>query len=287
MNMAIMFALIAFIGWGVGDIFGGIVSRKIGGYSSAFWTYVFSLIIATFYIPFAGNPFQHLTLQSALVLLILTTIGMVPLISLYEGIKVGNASLVGTITASFAALVVVFSIIFLGDEINLNQLISIIIIFIGLILSSLDLKTFNLRQLSTDRGVPYALISMIIWAIYFTFIRIPIREIGWFWPSYIAYWGFPLVLIFMRLKKIELKFPKEKKLFISSILGSLLLSVGGFSFNIAVERGQTAVVAPISGAYPVLFASIAYFVFKDRLNKQQLVGISMTLLGIVLLSFLS
>lgn len=61
--MAIMFALISFIGWGVGDIFGGIVSRKIGGYSSAFWIYVFSLIIATFYIPFAGNPLQHLTLS--------------------------------------------------------------------------------------------------------------------------------------------------------------------------------------------------------------------------------
>lgn len=212
---------------------------------------------------------------------------MVPLISLYEGIKVGNASLVGTIAASFAALVVVLSIIFLGDKINFNQTLSIVIIFTGLTLSSLDLKTFNLRQLVTDRGVPYAFISMIIWAVYFTFIRIPIREIGWFWPSYIVYWGFPLVLIFMRLKKIELKFPKERGVFISSILGSVLLSVGGFSFNIAVEKGQTAVVAPISGAYPVLFASIAYFVFKDRLNKQQLVGISITLLGILFLSFLS
>ena len=73
--MAIIFALVAFVGWGVGDIFGGIVSRKIGGYSSAFWSYVFCLILASFYIPFAGNPFQHLTLQSSLILLVLTPIG--------------------------------------------------------------------------------------------------------------------------------------------------------------------------------------------------------------------
>lgn len=158
--MAIIFALIAFVGWGVGDIFGGTVSRKIGGHSSAFWSYVFCLIFASFYIPFAGNPLKHLTLQSGLILLILIPIGMVPLITLYEGIKVGNASLVGTIGASFAALAVVFSIIFLGDKINLNQAISIVIIFTGLILSSLDLKAFNLKQLTTDKGVPFALISM-------------------------------------------------------------------------------------------------------------------------------
>lgn len=285
--MAIIFALIAFIGWGVGDIFGGIVSRKIGGYSSAIWTSVISLIIASFYIPFAGTPFQHITLQSGLILLILTTIGAVPLITLYEGIKVGNASLVGTIGASFAALVVVLSIIFLGDKVNTNQVISIFIIFTGLTLSSLNLKTFNLKQLITDKGVIYAMISMIIWAVYFTFIRIPIREIGWFWPTYITFWGFPLALMYMHLKKIELKFPRDSKLFISSVLGAVLLSIGGFSFNIAVENGQTAIVAPISGAYPVLFASIAYFVFKDRLNKQQMYGIIITLLGIVLLSFLS
>ena len=285
--MAIIFALVAFVGWGVGDIFGGIVSRKIGGYSSAFWSYVFCLILASFYIPFAGNPFQHLTLQSSLILLVLTPIGMVPLITLYEGIKVGNASLVGTIGSSFAALVVVLSIIFLGDKINLRQVIAIVIIFTGLILSSLDLKTFNLKQLTTDKGVPYALISMVFWAIYFTFVRIPIREMGWFWPAYISWWGFPLVLIYMKFNKIELRFPKEKNIFIFSIIGASLLCAALFAFNIAVEKGQTAIVAPISGAYPILFASIAYFVFKDRLNKQQISGIIITLLGIILLSFLS
>lgn len=110
---------------------------------------------------------------------------------------------------------------------------------------------------------------------------------GWFWPAYLSLCGFPLVLIFMRLKKIELKFPRERKIFICSILNSLLLCAALFAFNIAVEKGQTAIVAPISGAYPVLFASIAYFVFKDRLNKQQISGIVITLIGIVLLSSLS
>lgn len=209
--MAIVFALIAFIGWGVGDIFGGAVSRKIGGYSSAFWSYIFCLILASLYIPFAGNPFQQLTLQSGLILLILIPIGIVPLITLYKGIEVGNASLVGTIGASYAALVVLLSIIFFKDRINLNQIISIAIIFTGLILSSIDLKSFKFKQLTTDKGVPFALVSMILWAIYFTFVRIPIREVGWFWPAYLSWCGFPLVLIYMKVNKLAIKFPREKK----------------------------------------------------------------------------
>lgn len=285
--MAIIFALIAFVGWGIGDIFGGVVSRKIGGISSAFWSYVFCLIFASFYAPFAFNELQHITLQTIIILLILAPIGMVPLITLYEGIKVGNASLVGTIGASFAALVVILSIIFLGDKITFYQTLSIVLIFIGLILSSLDLKTFNVKQLITDKGVPYALVSMVFWAVYFTFVRIPIRQIGWFWPAYLSWCGFPLVYVFMKIKHIKLQFPKEKKIFASSIASALLLCGALFAFNIAVEIGQTAIVAPIAGSYPVLFATLAYFVFKDRLNKQQLSGIAVTLVGIVLLSVLS
>ena len=285
--MAIIFALIAFFGWGLGDIFGGLVSRKIGGISSAFWSYVLCVIFASFYIPFAGNPLEHMNTLALVVLIILTPIGLVPLITLYEGIKRGNASLVGTIGSTFAALVVILSIIFLGDKISYTQIIAIVIIFVGLILASLDLKTFNIKQLVTDKGVPFAIASMIFWAIYFTFVRIPIRQIGWFWPAYLSWCGFPLVYIFMRAKKMKLTIPNDSKTIMYTVIGAFVSCAALFGFNYAVSKGQTAIVAPISGAYPVLFASLAYFVFKDRLNKQQVTGIIFTLVGIVLLSVFS
>jgi len=50
---------------------------------------------------------------------------------------------------------------------------------------------------------------------------------------------------------------------------------------------MVSVVAPIAGANPTLFVLLAFFVFKDRLTKQQILGIVLTLLGIVWLSFLS
>ncbi len=285
--MVILFALIAFVGWGTADILGGIVARKIGGYSSALWSYILSILIASLYIPFALPELKHITLETVIYLLILTPIGVIPLITLYEGIKRGNASLIGTIAGSFGGLVVILSMLFLGERINFLQAISIVGIVLGLLLSSLDLKTIIAKKFLSDKGIPFALASFVAWGIYFTFVKIPINNIGWFWPAYISWWGFPLVLVFMKVKKIKLEFPKSRSHVVLTVANAVLLTAALFAFNFALANGLTAIVAPIASSYPVLFAVLAYFVFKDRLSKQQVVGVAVTLVGIVALSFVS
>jgi drug/metabolite transporter (DMT)-like permease len=284
--MAIIFALTALLGYGIADLFGGVLARRIGSYSSAFWAYVISVGIASLYIPFAWGQLARITLPVIILLAILVPIGIVPLIALYEGMKRGNASLAGTIGGAFSSIVVILSVIFLGDRINTYQILSIVLILVGLFLSSVDRRMLKVNQLFSDKGVPYAIVAMVLWGIYYTFIRIPVRQIGWFWPAYFSWWGFPLVYVLMRVRKIELKPLKGKQVRIFSLLNAVLLVAALFAYNQATAEGQTAVVAPIAGSYPVLFVILAYFVFKDRLSKQQIGGIIVTLIGIVLLSVL-
>ena len=93
--MAIVFALIAFVGWGIGDVFGGIVSRRIKGYSSAFWLYFFSFFISSLIIPFFWNQLNGISPTMWFLIIILNLIGPIPVVALYEGVRVGNnASLV-------------------------------------------------------------------------------------------------------------------------------------------------------------------------------------------------
>lgn len=284
---AILFAIIAFVGWGIGDIFGGLVARKVGGYSSAVLNYIFCIILASFYIPFALPELRNLNLESVLWLIVLLPIGIIPLITLYEGMNRGNASLVGIVSGSFGALVAILSVIFLKESLNIPQIVSIIIVFIGLVLSSLNLKNFKLQQLLTDKGIPFALFSLVTWAIYFTFVKIPIRQIGWFWPAYITWWGFPLVLFYLKKRSIKSTIPRDKKHRIYMVMSSVISTIALFSFNLAAAKGQSSIVAPIASSYPVLFALLAYFVFKDRLSKQQIVGMVITLAGIISLSVLA
>ncbi len=283
----ILFAIIAFVGWGSGDVFGGLVSRKIKGYSAAFWLYLFSFLIASFFVPMFWSELSGISPQMWLLILALNLIVPIPTVALFEGIRLGNASLAGTIAASFAALTVVLSVIFLNDKLSVIQAIPVIVIFIGLIMSSLNFKSLSIKSILADKGVIYGLVAMLLWGIFYTFIRIPIREVGWFWPSYLSSLSIPAILLYMRFKKIKLEKPRSFKMAMFSLISTILLTGGNYAYNFAVMKGQTAIVAPIAGSYPVLFVILSRFVFKDRLNKQQLVGILITVLGIVVLSVLS
>lgn len=283
----ILFAFLALLGWGSGDIPGGIVARKIGGYSAVFWLYIFSILSASIYAPFAIGELRNLTLNTALILVCLSVGALIPMVALYKGIQVGNASLVGTIGAAFTSITVILSIVFLDERVSSSQIFSIIVIFLGVLLLSINFGALKGKNILLDRGFPYALISMVLWGVYFTFIKIPVREIGWFWPSYLALFSFPLIYIFMRINKSQLKFPGSSKILFLSILNAILLNLGAFAYNFAISKGETAVVAPIAGSYPLLFVALASFIFKDKITRQKAFGIIISLVGIISLSLFS
>lgn len=283
----ILFALLAFFGWGTGDIYGGKVARTIGGYSSVFWLYIFSILSASAYIPFALADLQNLSFDCVLILAVLSICSVIPMITLYKGLQVGNASLVGTIGAAFTSITVILSMVFLEEKISSNQILSIIAIFLGVFLLSINLNLLRGKKTLSDKGLPYALISMVLWGVYYTFIKIPVKEIGWFWPSYFTLFSFPLIYLLVKINKGVIKYPKSVKILSFSILNAVLLNIGAFAYNFALIEGKAAIVAPIAGSYPLLFVLLANSVFKDKITKQKTLGIIISLTGIISLSIFS
>lgn len=271
----------------MGDIFGAIASRKIGAYSTTFWSFVIAVIFFGFYTPFAFKELHKISLEIILLNLFLGILFIIGNTVFNEALRISNASLVGTIAASFAALTFVLSMIFFKESVTIRQLIFILVIFTGVILSSLNFSDLKNKKLFSDKGILYALIAMVCWGVYFAFIKIPVKEIGWFWPNYFTFLLFPLIFLYMRFRKIKLEKPNYKKAMLPLIIGGILLRSGDLSFNYAINNGLTAIVAPIAGSYPTLFVFLAFLVFKDPIKKQQILGILTTLVGIVFLSFLS
>ncbi len=285
--MAIIFALLAFFGWGVGDIFGTVASRKIGPYSTTIWFIFFQFLIFIVFAPFFLGELKNLTFGFLIINLILGLIAAGASTTFYEAMKEGSASLAGTIVGSFAALTVILSLIFLGERLSLPQSLAILIIFGGMIIALLDFKTLTQSKLLKSRSIVFALASMILWGIYWAFLKIPVQAIGWYWPIVFSQIMYFVVFIYMRFKKMKLEKPTAKGILPALVLNSLILGIGSFSYNLGIERGLVAVVAPIAGAYSVLFAILAYFVFHDKLRKKEGIGIVVTLVGIVLLSYFS
>lgn len=284
--LEIVFALIAFFGWGVGDIFGTLATRRLGSLSTSAWSMAVGVLISVLFIPLIQSTIHNLTLNILVINMLLGLIFLLGLICFNEGLRVGNPSMVGTVAASFAAVSVVLSIIFLKEKININQSFSIALIFLGLILSVYT--GFKKSKNTALKGVMFALITMITWGIYYAFIKIPVESIGWFWPQVITLSLFPVVFIFMGAKGERVQIPslKHAALFLVLING-FLVGGGEFAYNFAISKGYTAIVAPIAGSYPVLFVILASFIFKEKTTLGQKFGILTTLLGIVFLSILS
>src|SRR6266702_3738579 len=121
-----IFAFITFLTWGSGDIFATVASRKMGAYSASFYGYFFGFLPATFYIPFAIASLHAFSLPMILLTIFLAIIELVAFYAYYVGLRLGNASLVGTISGSFTSLVVILSVLFLGDRLLPQQVLAII-----------------------------------------------------------------------------------------------------------------------------------------------------------------
>ena len=283
--LPIIFALITYVGWASGDIFTTVGSRKIGAYSMAFWTCVFGFLISLPYIPFALGNIKNSTPEILLFNIGLSAIFAISWFTFNKALEISNPTIVGTICSGFAPLVVVFSIVFLGEKITSTQTAVIILVLIGLILTTLDVKVFK-KDFKLDKGVLLSILTMFLWGVYYTFVKIPIREIGWYWPFIISLtMTVGLYFIFLKIKKVRLTNPFSKGA-LGPILGSAVLTTAGtFSFAVSLGIGISAIVAPIAGSYPTLFVLLSYLVFRERVTKQQIFGILLTLAGIVALAF--
>jgi len=283
--LSIIFAFYSFVAWGVGDIFGTISSRKIGAYSTAFWYLLSGLIASSIYGLFVLGQL-HLTLPIFIFTLIVGILGTIGLIAFYEALNKGSAALTGTVASASAALAAVIAVVFLKEKLTPFQILALIIVFTGIIISSLDFNHLKNGKFF-NKGILFALIAFLFFGFYYGLIKIPVRELGWFWSTYIATLPVLLLPVFMKINKIKMENPIKKKALLPLTLNTLLLGTGVYSLNFAIEKGMAAVTVPVANAYPALFATLAFIVFKDPLEKRQVFGIVITIIGLIFLSVIS
>lgn len=284
---AIIFALITYIGWGVGDFLVAVSARRIGPFSASFWSLSLSVILLSVYIPFVLSDFAKITLPLLLLNLGLGVIFITGILAFREAFRVGNAALVSVLSAAFSVVTTILSVFVFNEHLSTFQVGTIIITFVGLFLAIFNIQEIRKRNVVFNKATIFGIVAMFAFGIYFTFIKIPVREIGWFWPNYISYLLFPLLIIVMKIRDIPLVRPTANHAFVPLLFSIIIVRIAEFSFNIGISKGFSSVVAPIAGASPTLFVVLAFLFFKDPITRQQVFGIITTLVGIVLLSIFS
>ena len=150
--------------------------------------------------------------------------------------------------------------------------------------SSLSIMLRTSRQAMKTRWFWYAVLSSLCWTAWAFTARIGSKELPPAIMQFVSAFGFLLVgFILVMAKKFHWRGPIQG---ISYALGSgILLGLGGLALYGAYRSATNASsITAITSLYPVVTVVLARVFLREKLNRQQVLGVFMALVAIALLS---
>ncbi len=271
-----LFALLAAITWGVGQI---LIKKGFEHTTALFNNFLATIFGCLIFIPFSLIGGVNWSLFPGI--LIIALLAAVPNLIYYYAAEKGEISLTGTLIATYPIFTILLSSLFLGEHIDIFQKLAVLVIIIGSFLVSKPSKfTFKLE-------------SWVVWG-FFAAIMIGFADyIGKValikFDIYSFMFAFSLsyivtIIINFILDKKGRKFPRitERK-FIPTLSGTFMMEFGLLLFYLALNTGKASLVSPISSSYMALTIVLAVIFLKEKTTKTQLVGVALAAAGIILI----
>ncbi len=284
-SLGIIFGLIAMLGLGLNAALAKVPVLKIGGRKTIFFRNACtSLLLFILLLP--SVPVTNFSLAYILIAFFIAFIGYIPLLTFYKALKLGKVGVVTPISNSSVVFTILFSIIFFREYMSLTRLSSILLIIMGIIMISLNFKDMKNSQLfKISSGIPYALITCLLWGVVFFLFKIPVMVLGPILTSFIVEFGIMILSgISLAISKIRFSVP-DKRILIHIFFVALFGSVGNLFFNMGIEIADVSIVAALTFSNPWIATLYGKFVYKEKLTIPQYVAILLILTGIVLMSY--
>ncbi len=287
--MGIIPGILSMFGWGTADFLAAKSSRNIGYCLTLFWMQLAGTLVALIYFLLNFHTFKMINVPKSLFLLpVVGLLQTIAYLSFYKGLKEGQVSIVSPIASSWAVVTVILSAIFFKEALIIPQIISIILIISGITLISIDFKELSrIKKLKIFTGTKEGLIAMLGWGISFFLMTPASRSLGWFLPVFIFKLFAIAFLFFYILTRIDRNLLK-KSAQLSTMIFLLpigFLDVGSFfSYSFGIRMEYSSIVAPIAASFPLITIILARIFLKEKLAINQIVGIAITIGGIILIS---
>jgi len=210
-------------------------------------------------------------------------VGALGYIFYYEALAVGQASLVGTLTAASPAVALGMGWLVLDETLSLSQSLGVVLILGSLVLISAEGGL--LRGLRVGRWLWYSLASLGFWALWVLTAKPTLGAIGetntvglyavvasGLW---IGYW----------VLRDRAKFTLTRREVRAAELPILFFVVGELTLYFAYGYGPVSVVAPVTALYPLVTLIFARLHLRERLSAREGTSAAFALLGTVLAAF--
>lgn len=271
--------------WSVGDFYIQKSTRLVGIWKSLFFISLFGMVIE---LPFVWKDAGMILLSPSglLLLLILGFVVFLAALLDFEALKRGKISVVEPVFGLEIPITVFLGIMSGYDVLSATQLFLIVLIFIGVVLSVMVKGSFHYHRIIWERGVFLAVIGTVAMAITNFLTGVGSQTISplmtiWF----INFFMTVATFIYLFFKKEWRSLPNDLYRHSKVILTeSLFDNIAWLSYAFAMTLIPISIVTTISQSYIVLTVLLGVSVNKETLNRHQVVGVSIAVLGVILLS---
>lgn len=281
-----LFAILSYVGWGIGDVISIRVFRSNDAGAVTFYSALYRIFIWLLLLPFFYAGYRDIALVPLLFNLLAGFSSGFGYYFFGKAAKSINPSLVAAISGGWGGVALIFSLLFFHEVMTLPQWLSVALIFLGLFFTTFNLNWLKKLDLNA-KGFRYAIFSLILWGACGAFLKIPALSYGWYWTSIILLLPYLLIVKLTtshRVSIFTLKLTKLKWFFVMVVL--MILADMGYSMAFQ-WGGNIAIIGTIAGSSATLSTLLAYFVYKEPLKLNQKVGIALSLLGIIATAYFS
>ncbi len=292
--IAVLAGLGGMLGWGIADFFAKKTIDELGDVMTLAWAGVFGTLaffLAVLYeVSAQGAPvYIPQDPRTWLALIFFGALQAAVYIFVYRGFAKGKVGLLSPVFASFAGIVALVSILFLGETTTAYRIVALIVTFGGVLILNADfsmLSSFRVGFLKIGGFTEVAVGTVLgaLWTIlWYRFIN------GADWLFYAFYmFAFMTIAVFFFAAFQRLSFSVKQP-----ALWKFIAAIGVCETvaYIAISLGYgvtpfVSVVSILSAAFSLPTIILARIFLKERTTRTQTIGTILTIVGVVLISVL-
>jgi drug/metabolite transporter (DMT)-like permease len=200
----------------------------------------------------------------------------------FESIVAGPITIVGTLSAAYPALTVVFARIFLGEQLEGLQYLAVVLVIGGCLGLSYSPGDGN-GKITSRRWIPLSFLALTCWAAAQTIVKhsYSLPGASEVTLSLCMTIGGTLSLGVYGLLRGRAGHHSIRE-YVHSFVPMGMMAGGDLAVIIAAKHGPISIVTPLTGAYPVVTLAFAALVLKERITLVQYGCIGAIITGMVL-----
>lgn len=275
--MAIALSLLAALSYGAADYVGGFVSKRNDVLRVVLISQVFGTVPLLLVFPLLNDGV--LSTGALWWGCAAGVSGGAGVVLLYRGLARGRMSVVAPITSVEAAVVPVLFGLLTGERPGAWSLFGVVVALFAVALVSSSAETSAAEGMS---GIPEAIGAGLAFGIFFIVLDQAGDNAG-MWPI-LSMRGTSLALVAVALFGTRTKLAPAPGTLWGIALSGILDVAANVLYLLSTQQGLLSLVAVITSMYPAATVVLARILLKERLTKNQLVGLGLAAVGVTLIA---